>query len=59
MPGLFSRRVKNAAARRMKMVIGIVAMVSANSGSSVLVTMTTNWTMKPRKKKKSNLRSAM
>jgi hypothetical protein len=51
--------MKKAAASRMKIVTGIVAIVRANSGSLVFVTITTNWTMKPRKKKKSNLRRAM
>jgi hypothetical protein len=59
MPTRFSRRVKKAARRRMAIVTGIAAMVSANSSDFVSVTITTNWTVKPRKKKKSNFRSAM
>jgi len=41
-PGLFSLRVKYAAANRMPMVMGIVAMVKANSGSVFWATTTTN-----------------
>jgi hypothetical protein len=59
MPILFSRRVKKAARRRMRIVMGMVTMVRANSGSFLSATTTTNWTMKPRKKKKSNFSRAM
>lgn len=43
----------------MAIVTGIEATVTANSGSLFLATTTTNWMMKPRKKKKSNLSRAM
>lgn len=58
-PNKLSRRTKNAAARRIKIVTGTAAMVRANSLSFLIVTMTRNWTVNPRKKKKSNLRRAM
>jgi hypothetical protein len=59
MPTVLSLRVKKAAKRRIIMVTGIAASVSANSVSVCPVTMTTNWTVNPRKKKKSNFRRAM
>jgi hypothetical protein len=59
MPSVFSRRVKNAAKIKIRMVTGIAAIVNANSTSVFPVTMTTNWTVKPRKKKKSNFNRAM
>ena len=60
MPALFSLRVKYAAMIKMIMVTGMAAMVSPNSGSLGFGrTMTTNWTVKPRKKKKSNFRRAI
>ena len=40
-------------------VMGIAAMVNPNSGSLVSITITTNWIVNPRKKKKSNLSSVM
>jgi len=59
MPSLISRRVKKAARSRMAMVMGMAAAVRPNSEFLIFVTMTRNWTVKPRKKKKSNLSSAM
>lgn len=59
MPNVFSHRVKNAAIKRMMMITGIAARVRANSVSLLPVTMTTNWGVNPRKKKKSNLKRAM
>src|SRR3569833_355571 len=59
MPAFISRRVKRAARSRMTMVMGMAALVRPSSASPVPVTMTRNWTVKPRKKKKSNLRRAM
>lgn len=60
MPNLLSRRVQKPAMKRMKMVIGMAAMVRPNSGSlSARLARTINCTVKPRKKKKSNLRRAM
>ena len=50
--------VNQAAAKRMMIVTGIAATVKANS-RFVLYTMTTNCTVNPKKKKKSNLRSAI
>lgn len=58
-PGLFSRRVQNAAMNRMKMVTGMAAMVKPNSKSCTPVTMTRNWTVNPKKKKKSNFNKAI
>ena len=57
-PGLFSLRVQYEAIIRMRMVTGMAAIVRPNSASFLLSTMTTNWMVKPRKKKKSNLRRA-
>ena len=45
--------------KRIRTVTGIAAIVRPNSASANPVTMTRNWTVKPRKKKKSNLRSAI
>ena len=59
MPNRFSLRVQKAAISKMTMVIGIAAIVSPNSGSLVFRRMTTNWIVKPRKKKKSNLSRVM
>lgn len=59
MPSVFSRLVKNAAKSRINIVTGIAARVKANSTSVFPVTMTTNWTVKPKKKKKSNFNKAM
>ena len=59
MPALFSRMVKNHAMSRMMIVTGIAARVKENSISFFFTTMTTNWMVKPRKKKKSNLRRAI
>lgn len=59
MPNRFSRRVENAAPNRMRTVIGTAAIVRANSEGAVFPTITKNWTVKPRKKKKSNFRRAM
>lgn len=59
MPILFSRRVQKDAMNRMRIVTGIAAIVRPNSASANPVTMTKNWTVKPRKKKKSNFRRAM
>lgn len=59
-PNVDSRRVNQAAARRIAIVTGIAAMVRANSMSDVCSrTTTTNCTVNPRKKKKSNLRRAI
>lgn len=58
-PTVLSRRTKTAAHTRIKIVTGIAANVRANSESCLPVTMTMNWTVKPRKKKKSNLSNAM
>jgi hypothetical protein len=54
-----SRFTNNAAQRRIRIVTGMAAMVRANSVSFLFVTMTRNWIVKPRKKKRSNLSSAM
>jgi hypothetical protein len=59
MPGTFSFWVHHAATKRTMIVIGIDAIVSANSRFVVWVTMTRNCTSKPRNKKKSNLRTVM
>lgn len=58
-PSVLSLRVQNAAIKRMTIVTGIAARVRPNSISSLLVTITTNWTVNPRKKKKSNFSRAM
>jgi len=58
-PAVFSLRVQNAARTRIAMVTGMTAIVSPNSTSRVCKTMTTNCTVNPRKKKKSNFRRAM
>lgn len=58
-PHKLSLRVKIPAMMRITIVTGIAAIVRANSTSLVFTTITTNWIVKPRKKKKSNLRSAM
>lgn len=50
---------EKAAKKRMPMVMGNAAIVSPNSTLGVLDTMTRNWIVKPRKKKKSNFRRAM
>ena len=42
MPNLLSRRVKNAAINRIKIVTGIAAIVSANSMLLLSTTTTTN-----------------
>lgn len=57
-PANHSLRTNSAAAKRIMMVTGMAAMVSANSARR-WVTMTTNWTVNPRKKKKSNLRTVI
>jgi hypothetical protein len=54
-----SRRTDQAAKMRMRMVTGSAAIVRPNSTFGVFDTMTRNWTVKPTKKKKSNLRMAM
>ena len=59
MPDKLSFRVKYPAKIRMRIVTGIAAMVRPNSISLASTTTTTNWTVNPRKKKKSNLRRAM
>ena len=61
MPNLFSLRVKYPARIRIPIVTGTAAMVRANSASflCLLATITMNWMVKPRKKKKSNFNSAM
>lgn len=59
MPQVFSRLVKKAAMIRMMIVTGIAATVRANSRLPLLITMTTNCTVKPRKKKKSNFKRAI
>lgn len=59
MPNLFSRRVQKAAMKRIRTVIGTAAIVRPYSASARPVTMTRNWTVKPRKKKKSNFRRVM
>ena len=58
-PNKLSLRVNKPAMTRIKIVTGIAAIVRANSTSLVFTTITTNWIVNPRKKKKSNLRSAM
>ena len=58
-PNRFSRLVDQAAEKRMRIVIGTAAIVRDISAVSVPVTMTKNWTVNPRKKKKSNFRRAM
>ena len=58
-PGLFSRRVQKEAMKRMTIVIGMAAIVKANSASARPVTITRNCTVNPKKKKKSNFNSAM
>jgi hypothetical protein len=57
-PTELSRRTNIAAQTRIKIVTGIAARVRENSMSALSVTITTNCTVNPRKKKKSNLRSA-
>ena len=59
MPDKLSFRVKYPAMIRMTIVTGIAAIVRANSTSLTSTTTTTNWTVNPRKKKKSNLSRAM
>jgi hypothetical protein len=59
LPKRFSCRVNCAAARRIRIVTGMAAMVKPNSRFWMLLTMTRNWIVKPRKKKKSNFRRAM
>jgi hypothetical protein len=61
MPGLFSLLAMKPAANRMRIVMGIAAMVKPNSAFwwASFSTMTINCTVKPRKKKKSNLSKAM
>lgn len=59
MPDKLSFRVKYPAMTRMSIVTGIAAIVKANSTSLTFTTTTTNWTVNPRKKKKSNFRRAM
>ena len=58
-PALFSFRVQTAAMRSIMIVIGMAPIVNPNSGSLKLTTIVTNCIVNPRKKKKSNLRSAM
>jgi len=58
-PNLSSRRVQNAARKRIRTVTGIAAIVRANSPFANPVTITRNCTVKPRKKKKSNFRRAI
>ena len=58
-PNTFSRRVQNAAITRMRIVIGMAAIVRPSSASVLPVTITRNCTVNPRKKKKSNFRRAM
>lgn len=58
-PNTFSLLVQKAAIKRITMVMGIAAIVKPNSLSVRLITTTRNWIVKPRKKKKSNLRRAM
>lgn len=60
MPVVVSRRTNHAPQIKMIIVTGMAATVSANSASIfVEETRTKNWTVKPRKKKKSNFNSAM
>lgn len=59
MPAVLSRRVQNAAITKIRIVTGMAARVRANSTVLVSVTITTNWTVNPRKKKKSNFSRAM
>lgn len=54
-----SRLTKIAAQTRMRIVTGMAAVVRPNSTSVLFVTMTRNWTVKPRKKKKSNFSRAI
>ena len=57
---MFSRRTNSAAHAKMMMVTGIAMMVRMNSALNVEDdTMTRNWTVNPRKKKKSNFNRAM
>lgn len=58
-PAVVSRRTNQAPHRRMIMVTGMAVTVSANSAVPPAETRTKNWTVKPRKKKKSNFNSAM
>lgn len=58
-PNLFSRRVQKAAMKRIRTVTGMAAIVRPNSAPANPVTMTRNWTVKPRKKKKSNFSRAI
>ena len=59
MPDRLSFLVKYPAMMRIRIVTGIAAIVRANSTSLTSTTTTTNWTVNPRKKKKSNLRRAI
>jgi len=59
MPNLLSFRVKYPARSSTTIVTGIATIVKANSMSVFCTTMTTNWMVKPRKKKKSNFRRAI
>lgn len=60
MPTMVSRRTNQAPQTRMIMVTGMAATVSANSASMLVEdTKTRNWTVKPRKKKKSNFKRAI
>lgn len=60
MPVMVSRRTNQAPQTRMIMVTGMAATVSANSTSMLVEeTKTRNWTVKPRKKKKSNFKRAI
>lgn len=58
-PTLFSCLAQYAARKSKTIVTGIAAIVSRNSKSVVSLTTTKNWTVKARKKKKSNLINAM
>lgn len=58
-PNVFSLRVQKAAMIRMKIVTGMAAIVRPCSALARPVTMTRNWTVNPRKKKKSNLSKVM
>ena len=59
MPVTDSRRTQKAAAKSKKKVMTKAAAVRAISTLEVRSTTTRNWTVKARKKKKSNLSSAM
>jgi hypothetical protein len=59
MPATDSRRTQKAAAKSRKKVMTRAMAVRVSSTVVVFLTTTRNWTVKARKKKKSNLSSAM